>query len=104
MNQHSSRSHAILNIFLEQIWSEKVTQPSADEEVPQQVKKRHYRKALLTIVDLAGSERLNKSGSEQMRLQEAKNINKSIAALGNCIASLAQLCERSARQQQQFNQ
>jgi hypothetical protein len=40
-------------------------------------------------VDLAGSERLNKTGSESMRLQEAKNINKSIAALGNCIAGLA---------------
>jgi len=32
------------------------------------MKKRHYRKALLTIVDLAGSERLNKTGSESMRL------------------------------------
>lgn len=53
------------------------------------IKKRHYRKALLTIVDLAGSERLNKTGSELMRLKEAQNINKSIAALGNCIASLA---------------
>lgn len=59
-----------------------------DDEA-QVIKKRHYRKALLTIVDLAGSERLNKSGSESMRLKEAQNINKSIAALGNCIASLA---------------
>ena len=53
------------------------------------VNKKHYRKALLTIVDLAGSERLSKTGSEQIRLQEAKNINKSIAALGNCIQLLA---------------
>lgn len=53
------------------------------------MKKRHYRKALLTIVDLAGSERLSKTGSEGMRLQEAKNINKSIAALSNCISALA---------------
>lgn len=63
---------------------------------PQIAKKKHYRKALLTIVDLAGSERLNKTGSESMRLQEAKNINKSIAALGNCIAGLAQSSEKSA--------
>ena len=62
------------------------------------VKKRHYRKALLTIVDLAGSERLNKTGSESMRLQEAKNINKSIAALGNCIALLAQSSEKNVSQ------
>jgi hypothetical protein len=54
-----------------------------------QVKKRHYRKALLTVVDLAGSERLSKTGSEGARLQEAKNINKSIAALSNCISALA---------------
>ena len=30
-----------------------------------------------------------KSGSEGTRLDEAKRINKSIAALGNCIAALA---------------
>jgi hypothetical protein len=60
------------------------------------LKKRHYRKALLTIVDLAGSERLNKTGSENMRLKEAQNINKSIAALGNCIASLANSQEKQS--------
>jgi hypothetical protein len=49
-------------------------------------------------VDLAGSERLNKTGSESMRLLEAKNINKSIAALGNCIAGLAQSSEKAATQ------
>ena len=32
------------------------------------IKKRHHRKALLTIVDLAGSERLSKTGSEGLRL------------------------------------
>jgi len=39
---------------------------------------------------LAGSERLSKSNSEGLRFEEAKNINKSIATLGNCIAALAQ--------------
>lgn len=43
----------------------------------------------MTIVDLAGSERLSKTGSEGMRLKEAQNINKSIAALSNCISVLA---------------
>ena len=58
---------------------------------PQQppIKKKFFRKALLTIVDLAGSERLSKTGSEGMRLEEAKTINKSIAALSNCIQMLA---------------
>lgn len=53
------------------------------------MKKRFYRKALLSIVDLAGSERLSKTMSEGMRLQEAKTINKSIAALSNCVSALA---------------
>lgn len=53
------------------------------------IKKRHHRKALLTIVDLAGSERVSKSGSEGARLAEAKNINKAISALGNCISALS---------------
>jgi len=44
---------------------------------------------LLTIVDLAGNERLSKTFSKGIKLEEAKNINKSIAALGNCIAALA---------------
>ena len=53
------------------------------------IKKKFFRKALLTVVDLAGSERLSKTGSEGMRLEEAKTINKSIAALSNCIQMLA---------------
>jgi Kinesin motor domain len=46
------------------------------------------RKGLLTIVDLAGSERLAKSKSTGKELEEAKNINRSISALGNCIYAL----------------
>ena len=86
MNKTSSRSHAILQILLEQRWIE---DDSADS------KRRRVKKGLLTIVDLAGSERLSKSGSEGVRLSEAKNINKSIAALGNCISALASAAEGS---------
>ncbi len=39
-------------------------------------------------MDLAGSERLSKSKSADTRLEEAKAINKSISALGNCINAL----------------
>jgi kinesin family protein 5 len=85
MNKNSSRSHAILQIFVEQRWVEKETQP----KTPTELKKYVYRKALCTVVDLAGSERLSKTGSEGMRLQEAKTINKSIAALSNCISALS---------------
>jgi hypothetical protein len=47
------------------------------------------RRSLLSIVDLAGSERVCKSGTDGLRLEEAKRINKSISALGNVIAALA---------------
>jgi len=86
MNKNSSRSHAILQIFVEQRWVEK-EQPGL--KTNNEIKKYVYRKALCTVVDLAGSERLSKTGSEGMRLQEAKTINKSIAALSNCISALS---------------
>jgi len=38
---------------------------------------------------LAGSEKIGKTGVEGMGLDEAKNINKSLSALGNVIAALA---------------
>ena len=66
------------------------TLPMGEEVDGPLVKKKFSRKALLTVVDLAGSERLSKTGSEGMRLEEAKTINKSIAALSNCIQMLAQ--------------
>ena len=88
MNKNSSRSHAVLSVLVEQRWIEKQGTPEGASD--NSLKKRHLRKALLTIVDLAGSERLSKTQSEGMRLQEAKNINKSIAALSKCISVLAQ--------------
>ena len=41
------------------------------------------------LVDLAGSERVDKSEVTGDRLKEAQHINKSLAALGDVIASLA---------------
>ena len=43
----------------------------------------------LFALDLAGSERIKKSGADGTRLEEVKSINKSLAALGNCIAALS---------------
>jgi hypothetical protein len=51
----------------------------------------------LTIVDLAGSERLSKTYSRGRKLEEARTINKSIAALGNCIAALAKESKKSVK-------
>lgn len=90
MNKYSSRSHAILQIMVEQKWieSEPVAYDNTEGKTPP-IKKRHYKKGLLTIVDLAGSERISKSGSEGLRLEEAKKINISVSSLGNCINALA---------------
>ena len=59
MNKTSSRSHAVLQMFVEQKWNDTSNQKK---------QKKFYRKALLTIVDLAGSERLSKTGSDGLRL------------------------------------
>lgn len=37
------------------------------------------------LVDLAGSERISKTGAAGLRLEEAKNINRSLTTLGMVI-------------------
>eukprot|EP00854_Cymbomonas_tetramitiformis_P000460 gene460-839_t len=45
--------------------------------------------AKLWLVDLAGSERLSRTEASGQRLKEAQHINKSLSALGDCIAALS---------------
>jgi kinesin family protein 3/17 len=45
----------------------------------------------LNLVDLAGSERVALSGASGQRLEESKQINKSLSALGNVISALTEL-------------
>ncbi|KAL8538668.1 hypothetical protein ACS0TY_000616 [Phlomoides rotata] len=88
MNTESSRSHAILMVYIRRSGKEK-------EEIDRQehVREEHVptiRKSKLLIVDLAGSERIDKSGSEGHLLEEAKFINLSLTSLGKCINALAE--------------
>ena len=73
MNEHSSRSHSVFLINVKQ------------ENLENQKK----LSGKLYLVDLAGSEKVSKTGAEGSVLDEAKNINKSLSALGNVISALA---------------
>lgn len=74
LNAESSRSHAILTMYLHM----EGTVP----ETPIMSK--------INFVDLAGSERLKESGLEdELSIKETANINKSLFLLGNVICALA---------------
>ncbi|KAG9406548.1 hypothetical protein AC1031_002866 [Aphanomyces cochlioides] len=73
MNEHSSRSHSILSIYVKS--TNLATNTVANGK--------------LHLVDLAGSERLSKTGAEGQRLKEAQNINQSLSTLGNVIQARA---------------
>ncbi|ROL52865.1 Kinesin-like protein KIFC3 [Anabarilius grahami] len=72
LNEHSSRSHALLIVTVAGFNSST----------------GHRSSGKLNLVDLAGSERIAKSGAEGSRLREAQCINKSLSALGDVINAL----------------
>ncbi|XP_042599450.1 kinesin-like protein KIFC3 isoform X4 [Cyprinus carpio] len=72
LNEHSSRSHALLIVTVAGFNSST----------------GHRTSGKLNLVDLAGSERIAKSGAEGSRLREAQCINKSLSALGDVINAL----------------
>ena len=73
MNERSSRSHCVFTMQIDGS-NASLAQRSA---------------GTLCLVDLAGSERVNDSGVQGTQLQEAININKSLAFLGRCITGLS---------------
>ncbi|KAK9072396.1 hypothetical protein SSX86_008830 [Deinandra increscens subsp. villosa] len=74
MNERSSRSHSVVTIHVH----------GTD------LKNGGSVTAGLHLVDLAGSERIDRAEVVGDRLKEAQHINKSLAALGDVIFSLAQ--------------
>lgn len=87
LNTNSSRSHAILMVYVKRsVVGKTVTGTNAQLDMGVNM----IRKSKLLIVDLAGSERIDKSGSEGQLLEEAKFINLSLTSLGKCINALAE--------------
>jgi alkylated DNA nucleotide flippase Atl1 len=71
MNSVSSRSHSVLIITVNQKGKDGIN-----------------RIGKLSLVDLAGSERQERTGAVGVALEEAKQINQSLSALGNVISAL----------------
>ncbi|KAL9190870.1 hypothetical protein ACHAXT_000576 [Thalassiosira profunda] len=70
LNEHSSRSHMVLQV--------EVTSGVGEAK----------NKGILSLVDLAGSERTKKSEAGGQTMKEAQHINKSLSALGNVMEAL----------------
>ncbi|SCP04197.1 kinesin-8, putative [Plasmodium ovale] len=75
-NKVSSRSHAILQIYI------------FNDILDKNMNVVNY-KAKLCFVDLAGSERASATSNKGERFKEGSYINQSLLALANCINSLA---------------
>ena len=93
MNTHSSRSHAIFTLTIEQrVVGDAEPEPgTAGDGAVSEVAvggEEEYITSKFHFVDLAGSERLKKTKAEGERLKEGININSGLLALGNVISAL----------------
>lgn len=86
MNLHSSRSHAIFTITIEQMRKYNVVLTGETGSVDDGGEE--FLCAKLHLVDLAGSERAKRTGADGLRLKEGIHINKGLLALGNVISAL----------------
>lgn len=76
-NEVSSRSHAVLQVWVEQ--------KDRTVDIQEQV-----RIGKLSLIDLAGSERASRTNNRGLRMIEGANINRSLLSLGNCINALGE--------------
>ena len=83
MNAVSSRSHAILILYVSQTKTDASGGTSG-------------KSARMSLVDLAGSERVSSTGAEGDTLAEGASINKSLTVLGMCLARLADASESAS--------
>jgi centromeric protein E len=100
LNEHSSRSHSIFRIMIENRLSETrriVAEKQADkahtedEEHEEATGTKHLsfatKYSYLNLIDLAGSEKLSEDGV----ISETSNINKSLLVLSNVINKLSDI-------------
>ncbi|KAL3669876.1 hypothetical protein V7S43_005253 [Phytophthora oleae] len=88
-NSVSSRSHAVLQVHIEQQEKLNPSDPNSDPEDCNE-KDVEVKFGKLSLVDLAGSERAAVTQNRGQRLLEGANINRSLLALGNCINALGE--------------
>jgi kinesin family protein 5 len=91
MNARSSRSHRCISRQIPSLSSANVLTSACSVfilRLEQKLAEGGTKNSRLNLVDLAGSEKISKTGAQGSVLEEAKNINKSLSALGNCISAL----------------
>ncbi|XP_056134524.1 kinesin-like protein kif7 [Lampris incognitus] len=82
MNPHSSRSHTIFTVHMDQRRGGSRLYGSSTGARPQILSSKFH------FVDLAGSERILRTGNTGERLKESIQINSGLLALGNVIGAL----------------
>lgn len=80
LNQHSSRSHSLMTLYIESYDSESGALKTTGK---------------ISFVDLAGSEKVKDSQATGATLTETLSINKSLLTLGNCISCLSDKSKRN---------
>ena len=96
-NEHSSRSHAILQITVQQKYQcEESTREDAvrDSDVDSQASEGDRLVSKINLVDLAGSERVAQAHTTGDRFKEGTAINKSLLTLGKVIQVLSNMAEQ----------
>lgn len=101
MNEHSSRSHSVFTITIEQRWSDGSGKSVRDSAVYDMhntsTVSNYYLGAKFHFVDLAGSERAHRTGNVGDRFKESIHINSGLLALGNVISALSSNYDPSSR-------
>ena len=93
-NEHSSRSHAILQITVQQKYhDDSLESENRESDADSQVSDGDRLVSKINLVDLAGSERVAQAQTTGDRFKEGTAINKSLLTLGKVISELSSMNE-----------